>query len=284
MTIKAGVIGWPISHSLSPVLHRYWLRENEIEGEYNALEITPGDFTRERLNRLHSKEKFVGFNITVPHKEAAFAAADDRDLPSVITSASNLVFFSDLRRLSAQNTDWIGFKNSVEEVLGLGSLQKKRTVVLGAGGAARGVVYALAEMGAIVHVLNRTWERADRLVQQIGKNKPGALIYADEWKNWPTRAENTALVVNTTSGGMHGQSHLNLDISKLPANAAVCDIVYRPLETQLLKDAKARGHMTIDGLGMLMHQAVPSFNAFFGKTPQVTPGLRVALVEALAAL
>lgn len=276
MTVKAGIVGWPVTQSLSPVLHGYWLKQLGIEGEMLRVPAQPEDF-RDVIARLRA-EGFAGVNVTVPHKEAAFALADRADAAAKMAGAANLLVFH-AGAIEGRNTDSYGLAESLREHIG--ALGGATVVLLGAGGAARGAVLALENLGAgTIHILNRDAERARNLAIQLGPHVnarlvPGALA---DWKNV---AANAALLVNSTSAGMSGNPPLDLDLEALPPGAAVCDIVYKPLETQLLKDAKARGHKTIDGLGMLMHQAVPSFEAFFGKRPQVDAGLRAALESAL---
>ena len=276
MTVKAGIVGWPVTQSLSPVLHGYWLKQLGIEGEMLRVPARPEDF-RDVIARLRA-EGFAGVNVTVPHKEAAFALADRVDAAAKMAGAANLLVFH-AGAIEGRNTDSYGLAESLRE--NIGALGGASVVLLGAGGAARGAVLALENLGAgTIHILNRDAQRARNLAAQLGPHVnarlvPGALA------DWKSVAANAALLVNSTSAGMSGNPPLDLDLGTLPPGAAVCDIVYKPLETQLLKDAKARGYKTIDGLGMLMHQAVPSFEAFFGKRPQVDAGLRAALESAL---
>ncbi len=276
MTVKAGIVGWPVTQSLSPVLHGYWLKRLGINGEMLRVPAQPDEF-RDVIARLRA-DGFAGVNVTVPHKEAAFALADRVDAAAKMAGAANLLVFH-AGAIEGRNTDSYGLAESLRETIG--ALGGATVVLLGAGGAARGAVLALENLGAgTIHILNRDAQRAKTLAAQLGPHVnarlvPGALA---DWKNV---AGNAALLVNSTSAGMSGNPPLDLDLGALPPGAAVCDIVYKPLETLLLKDAAARGHKTIDGLGMLMHQAVPSFEAFFGKRPQVDAGLRAALESAL---
>ncbi len=276
MTVKAGIVGWPVAQSLSPVLHGYWLRQMGIDGEMLRVPAPPEEF-RDVIARLRA-EGLAGVNVTVPHKETAFALADRVDAAAKIAGAANLLVFH-AGAIEGRNTDSYGLAESLRE--NIGALSGADVVLLGAGGAARGAVLALENLGAgTIHILNRDAERAKNLAAQLGPHVnarlvPGALA---DWKNAAAKA---ALLVNSTSAGMSGSPPLDLDLAALPQKAAVCDIVYKPLETALLKGAAARGHKIIDGLGMLMHQAVPSFEAFFGKRPQVDAGLRAALESAL---
>lgn len=273
----AGIIGWPVSHSLSPLLHGYWLAELGIDGAMVPLAAQASDFTKVIQGvRLAG---FTGVNVTVPHKESAFAIAHRHDAAAAMAGAANLLVFEADGSISARNTDAGGLAASLREKTG--ALDGRTAVLLGTGGAARGAVLALDELGAgTIHILGRNPARAQALAGAMGAHVRAALK-PEALESWPDAARDAALLVNATSAGMKGQPPLALDLSPLPVPAAVCDIVYNPLETALLKDASARGHVTIDGLGMLMHQAVPSFEAFFGTRPQVTDGLRAALVTVL---
>jgi shikimate dehydrogenase len=274
----AGIIGWPVTHSLSPVLHGYWLNQYNIDGAMVPLAAKAEDFTA--VIDGARRAGFKGVNVTVPHKEAAFALANRNDQAALSAGATNLLVFNQ-RGIDGRNTDTYGLAASLEE--NIGGLHGKTVVLLGAGGAARGAILALEMLGAAhIHLLNRDVTRAKNLASSLSSQvkapvAPGGL------QDWGRIAGDAVLVVNSTSAGMGSNPPLALDLSVLPSSAAVCDIVYNPLETQLLKDAAARGLKTIDGLGMLMHQAVPSFEAFFGVKPSVTPGLRDALVKVLRA-
>ncbi len=274
----AGVLGWPVGHSLSPVLQGYWLAEHGIDGVLVPLSAAP-----ENLSAVIDgirKAGFVGVNVTVPNKEAAFAIAHSNDAAAIAAGATNLLVFHD-GRIEGRNTDTYGLYASLEE--SVGKLNGGSVVLLGAGGAARGAILALEQLGAgTIHLLNRDTHRARTLASSLRPQvkapvKPGAL------SDWSAVAKDAVLVVNATAAGMNANPPLAIDIAMLPRGAAVCDMVYSPLQTGLLKDAAARGLKTVDGLGMLMHQAVPSFEAFFGVTPKVTPGLRDALIKALQA-
>jgi shikimate dehydrogenase len=278
MTKRAGIIGWPISHSLSPVLHSYWLKEHDIDGEFVRLPAEPEKFVA-AVERARD-DGFSGLNVTVPHKEAAYRMAETRDKAAEFCGAVNLLVFQPGKRIG-RNTDHEGLQKSLEESLGTGALSGKTAVLLGAGGAARAAILALDEMGAAqIHVLNRHQARAEGLVRDL-ELKAKAKLIPGPFNAFSSVATEVGLLVNTTSAGMRGNEELTFDLSSLPVSAAVCDVVYNPLETTLLQNASKRGHRVIDGLGMLMHQAVPSFEAFFGVRPKVTPGLRVALVQAL---
>jgi shikimate dehydrogenase len=275
----AGVVGWPIRHSLSPLLHGYWLDELKIDGALVPLAIPREGFARTVL--ALRRAGFTGVNVTVPHKEAAFALADVTDAAAEMAGAANLLIFHADGRIEGRNTDTVGLRESLRE--NMESLKDKTVVLLGAGGAARGGLLALDALNAgRIHLLNRSPGKAAQLAMALktavkSDIQPGAL---EDWANVAGHAD---LIVNSTSAGMKGQPPLDLDLTLLRNDAVVLDIVYNPLETPLLKTAKARGLKTIDGLGMLMHQAAPSFEAFFGVRPKVTPGLRAHLEKALHA-
>ena len=272
----AGIIGWPVSHSLSPVLHGHWLAEYGIDGAMVPLAAGREDFTA--VIDGARRAGFRGVNVTVPHKEAAFALAHRLDDAARAAGAANLLIFRE-DGIEGRNTDALGLAESLRE--SIGALDGKNVVLLGAGGAARGAILSLEMLGAgKIHLLNRDAHRAKTLAGSLSRQvrsavEPGALT------DWQTVAGDAALVVNSTSAGMGTIPPLDVDLSLLPKDAAVCDIVYNPPQTRLLKDAATRGHRTIDGLGMLMHQAAPSFEAFFGVRPKVTPALRAALEKVL---
>jgi shikimate dehydrogenase len=278
-TKLAGVIGFPVAHSLSPRLHGFWLREHGIDGAFIPLPAKREDFSQ-IVNSLR-KLGFAGLSVTVPHKEAAFAIAHDLDEAAVIAGAVNLMIFKD-GRIEGRNTDALGLAASLVEQLGKDALAGKDVVLLGAGGAARACVVALANLGAKrISILNRNPARAEALVRSL-EGKVSAQLAPSLLSGWGKVAGNAALALNATSAGMSGAPGLEISLDALPKSAAVCDIVYNPLETPLLKAARARGLRTIDGLGMLMHQAVAAFAAFYGVTPKVTPALRAELEKALS--
>lgn len=272
---KAGIVGWPVAHSLSPLLHGHWLAEHRIDGMFVPLAVPREDFAS--VLKTLRFTGFTGVNVTVPHKEAAFALCHEVDDAARAAGAANLLVFQN-DRIIGRNTDASGLQASLTESLGANAVNGKAAVVLGAGGAARAVVLALANLGAVeIRIVNRDRHRAETLASNMKPFVKGALAVSA----WPSAAEDAALLVNATSAGMHGNPPLDISLEALPQTAAVCDIVYNPLETDLLKLAKTRGHKTVDGLGMLMHQAVPSFEAFFGVKPNVTPALRALLENAL---
>ena len=268
----AGVLGWPVRHSLSPPLHRHWLQRYGLAGSYEKLPVPPELF--EDYVRALVVHGYVGANVTLPHKEAALSLCDDLDAAARAIGAVNTLVFRD-GRIAGSNSDGFGFLENLRQALPHWDFTKGPAVVLGAGGAARAVVYALRSAGAPeIRVLNRTLSRAERLVADLG----GSAV-AMSWS--PSALRDAALLVNTTSLGMAGQPVLDLDLAPLSVAAAVTDIVYRPLETDLLRRASAAGHPTVDGLGMLLHQARPGFKAWFGCRPTVDAELRTTIVSNL---
>ncbi len=275
----AGVAGWPIAHSLSPRLHGFWLAQYGIDGAFVPLAIRREDFAV-AVNGLR-RAGFAGMNVTLPHKEAAFAISHVLDSRALAAGAVNLLLFHEDGRIEGRNTDATGLAAHLADGLGEDALRGASAVLLGSGGAARAGVIALDALGvAEIRILARNAAKAQTMAASLAPFV-AAKLSVQEWAAWPAAAAGAALLLNTTSAGMKGAAALDLPLEPLPAGAAVCDIVYNPLETDLLKRARARGHVTVDGLGMLMHQAVPAFEAFFGVKPQVTPALRAYLEEAL---
>jgi len=278
-TKLAGVIGYPVAHSLSPRLHGFWLKESGIDGAFVPLAARREDFSQ-IVNSL-GKLGFAGVSVTVPHKEAAFAICHDLDEPARIAGAVNLLVFKGAR-LEGRNTDASGLAASLVEQLGKDALKAKHAVLLGAGGAARACVLALAGLGVKrISILNRDAARAEALARAL-EGKVSSQLVPAMLSDWGKLAGDAALAINATAAGTSGAPSLDIALDALPKSAAVCDIVYSPLETPLLKQAHAKGRKTIDGLGMLMHQAVPAFAAFYGATPKVTPALRAELEKALS--
>lgn len=270
--IRAGVMGWPVDHSLSPKVHGFWLRQYGINGDYIRIPVKPEDFS-EKVRSLRI-DGFVGCNITVPHKEAALVAVDELDPQAVRIGAVNTIQVRDDGTLYGFNTDGFGFLENLNHGHPGFDVTKGPVMVLGAGGAARAVVVTLLDAGAPeVRLCNRTRERAEHLASDLnalGLNN----IVVENWQDRNAALSEVALLVNTTTLGMHGQHPLALDLDALPKDALVTDIVYTPLETDLLKRAKARGNPVVDGLGMLLHQARPGFAAWFGPLPEVSDELR----------
>jgi shikimate dehydrogenase len=272
---RACVIGWPIAHSRSPLIHNYWLKTYAIDGAYTKEAVRPEDVAT-FLESL-AERGLVGCNVTVPHKEAAFAAADETDASARAVGAANTLWLAG-GKLCATNTDTYGYMTS----LGLAAPGWERrdapVCILGAGGAARAIVHGFLEAGVgEVRVFNRTRARAEALAQQLGPR-----VTVCDWAERTSRARDAAVLVNTTSIGLGGAGALDIDLSRFNADCVVSDIVYVPLETQLLAQARARGLRTVDGLGMLLHQAVPGFERWFGVHPEVTRELRDLLVADIA--
>jgi shikimate dehydrogenase len=263
----AGVMGWPVDHSLSPRLHGYWLCQYGINGAYIPLPVHPYAFAT--AIRSLADLGFRGVNVTVPHKQAALAACDEVDASARRIGAVNTVVFTD-GRLLGSNSDAYGFLENIYQDAPDWAAGSGPAVVLGAGGAARAVVAALVDAGVPqVRVCNRSAARAEALCREIGG--PSAAV---PWGRRAAVLGDAVLLVNATSLGLRGQAPLDLDLAHLPQTALVNDLVYTPLETPLLAAARARGNRVVDGLGMLLHQARPGFAAWFGVSPEVTPDLR----------
>lgn len=276
MTRHAAIIGHPVAHSRSPLIHGYWLRQHGIDGDYGRLDVAPAEI--EAFLADFPASGLIGANVTVPHKEAAFRAARERDPVALALGAVNTLWLEN-GTLHGANTDVHGFLANLDAAEPEWARALGEAVVLGAGGAARAVVYGLLSRGIDrVVVANRTLARAEALRDQFGPR-----VLPVDWRDLAGRLTGCRLLVNTTSLGMKGQPPLDLDLSALSPDALVSDIVYVPLETPLLKVAKARGLKTVDGLDMLLHQAVPGFERWFGVRPQVTPELRALAIADLAA-
>ena len=270
--IRAGVMGWPVAHSLSPRLHGYWLARHGIDGRYDALEVAP-DRLAERLAEL-ADEGIAGVNLTLPHKQAALGLMASLSPAAQIIGAVNTVVVGDDGALAGDNTDAFGFMENLRDGAPRWSAASGPAVIIGAGGAARAVCHGLLEAGAPeLRIVNRTPARAESLAAMDHRR-----IKALPWAARAETLEGAALLVNTTTLGMAGQPALDLDLAALPPEALVTDIVYAPLETPLLAAAGRRGNPVVDGLGMLLHQARPGFAAWFGVMPEVTPDLRAHVV------
>jgi shikimate dehydrogenase len=266
----ACLIGWPAAHSRSPLIHHYWLRTLGIEGGY-VIEAVPPDDLRDFVLRL-SLRGFVGANVTIPHKENVLELSTPDERARAV-GAANTLWFAD-GELRSTNTDVEGFISNLD-ASAPGWDKTDEALVLGAGGSSRAVVFGLIERGIRrVHLVNRTLARAQVLAERFGD-----AVQPATWEQVSELLPRAKLLVNTTSLGMHGQGALEVDVGKLPEEAVVADLVYVPLETELLKAAKARGLRSADGLGMLLHQAVRGFELWFGPRPQVTSELR-EIVEA----
>jgi shikimate dehydrogenase len=270
--IRAGVIGWPVSHSRSPLIHGYWLKRHGIDGRYDRHPVKPEDVAQ--FLRSMREDGFAGCNVTLPHKEAAFAALDEARPAARAAAAANTLWYEN-GRLIGDNSDSGGFIDNLRASVPTLALDGGIVSVLGAGGAARAIAFALLEAGASeVRIFNRTRARADALAQYFG-----ARVKAFQWDERAARSREVALLVNTTSLGMKGGEPLDMDVSAVAPACVVADIVYVPLVTPLLAAAQACGLTTVDGLGMLLHQAVLGFEKWFGVRPEVTEELRAVLVR-----
>jgi shikimate dehydrogenase len=264
------VVGWPVAHSRSPLIHNYWLKRYGIAGEYRREAVPPQEFV-DFVGSLAARG-YVGANVTVPHKEAALAVSRPDERAHAAGAANTL--WLDGGVLRSTNTDVEGFLDNLDAAAPQWDRGLESAVVLGAGGAARGVVYGLIERGVgRVVVVNRTRHRAEILRQRFADR-----VHLADWGDAAVLAD-AGLMVNATTLGMAGQPPSPIDVAHLPAHAVIADLVYVPLLTPLLRAARARGLRTADGLGMLLHQAVRGFALWFGRTPEVTPELR-SLVEA----
>jgi len=277
---RTGVLGWPVDHSLSPRVHGFWLQHADIKGEYLRVAVKPENF--ETTLRNLQINNFIGCNITVPYKEIALTIVDEVHSLAQRIGAINTVVVRKNGSLYGFNTDGFGFLENLRAKFINFKATKGPACVLGAGGAARAVVAALLDAGAPeVRILNRTQERAERLAEDLSGLGSG-IITVNDWKTRADHLEGAALLVNTTTLGMTGQSPLTLDLSALPLDTLVTDIVYTPLQTDLLARAQARGNPVVDGLGMLLHQARPGFKAWFGFEPDVSAALRAYVLEFLS--
>lgn len=274
MTRRAFVIGHPIAHSRSPMLHGYWLAQHGIDATYERRDVAPaalGSFIAE-----FRVAGFVGCNVTVPHKTAIVAHLDRLDPAAEAIGAVNTLWWEG-EALVGGNTDVPGFLANLDEQVPGWDQPGARAVMLGAGGAARAAIVALRQRGLRVAVVNRSRAGAAVLAQRFGT---GVADHA--WEDLPALLPGADLLVNATSLGMKGQPPLDLDLALLPTHGIVHDVVYIPLQTRLLADAAALGLRTVDGLGMLLHQAAPAFARWFATAPEVTAELRALLTRDIA--
>lgn len=269
----AGVIGHPIAHSKSPQLHGHWLRKYAIKGHYVPLDIAPEDL--ERVVRILPTLGFVGVNVTIPHKEAVLKLADlVTDRAKLIGAANTLVFRKD-GKIHADNTDGYGFVQNLVQHAPKWNPKGGPALILGAGGAARAVIASLVDIGvAEIRLTNRTEERAQQLRDEFGKT-----IKVIDWVQAGNAMEDALTVVNTTSLGMVGKPEMRVPLDGLKPGMVVSDLVYAPLQTKLLRAATEAGATPVDGLGMLLHQAVPAFERWFGVRPEVDDELRAAVLR-----
>ncbi|WP_374369547.1 shikimate dehydrogenase [Dongia sp.] len=267
-TQVAGVFGWPINHSRSPRLHGYWLRKYGIDGAYLPFSTRPEHLV-EAIRAL-PKLGFRGGNVTLPHKERACDAVDDLSPVARRIGAVNTLIVREDGSILGDNTDGFGFLAHLKASAPSWRADNGKAVILGAGGAARGIIVALQEAGVKqIVIANRTTARAEALAADLGGD-----IAVIDWSDRAKVLRDAGILVNTTQLGMNGQPPLEIDLTHLPTQAVVDDIVYVPLETALLAQARARGNAVVDGIGMLLHQARPGFKAWFGKEPEVDAKLR----------
>jgi shikimate dehydrogenase len=272
----AGVMGWPVMHSRSPMMHNYWMRQTGLNGTYVPLAIKPGS-VEAALRGLHPL-RFSGVNVTIPHKLNAMRVVDDLDPIARKIGAVSCIHVRDDGSLFGTNNDWRGFLGNLRETCPDWQPASGPATVIGAGGGARAVCHGLLDAGvAEIRLVNRTKAHAETVAAAIG----GPITCVD----WAERTESllgVALVVNTTSCGMVGQPPLDLSLDALPSDAIATDIVYAPLQTPFLAAAAARGNRTCAGLGMLLHQGPPAWKLWFGLEPEVTEDLRRMLAESLS--
>ena len=270
----AGVIGNPISHSRSPLLHGLWLEHYGIDGALVPLQVKADDLTD--VIKTLPKLGLVGTCVTIPHKEAVMGLVDELDPTARSIGAVNVTTVEQGGRLVGQNTDAFGFIENIKDRSGWAPTNRPASI-LGAGGAARAVLYGLSEAGVgSIRLVNRTRQKAETLARDLSPHI-SAQIEIWDWQDRAKSCEGAGLLVNTTSLGMTGQPGLDMALDHLPQEALVTDIVYTPLLTPLLLRAQDRGHPIVDGLGMLIHQARPAFQKWFGRDPEVTADIRAAL-------
>jgi shikimate dehydrogenase len=270
----AGVLGSPVAHSRSPALHGYWLRKYGLRGHYVPLEVSQADL--EDVLRAMPRMGFVGANVTIPHKETALRLADVVSDRAALIGAANTLIFRPDGKIHADNTDGYGFLENLRQGVPGWRADAGPCAVLGAGGAARAVVASLIEAGAEeIRLTNRTRNRAEALRTEFGTK-----VVVHDWVQAGNAIEGAATVVNTTSLGMEGKSEFRVPVDGLSPDAVVTDLVYAPLDTALLVRAREIGCRTVDGLGMLLHQAVPGFERWFGVKPEVDEALRKAVLSA----
>jgi shikimate dehydrogenase len=274
---RACVIGWPVEHSRSPLIHRYWLKHYGIDGDYVKEAVRPEELAR-FLGSLGARG-YAGANVTLPHKEAALRAAESADEAAMAIGAANTLWFDPDGTLHASNTDAYGFMTNLEAEAPDWNAGRRPVMLLGAGGAARAILHGLLAAGVSrILLANRTRDRAEDLAEAFGE-----AVEMVDWADRNRALQGCGLLVNATSLGMTGKEALDVDLAALPNDAVVADIVYSPLETDLLAAARARGNRVVDGLGMLLHQAVPGFERWFGVRPEVTPELRAHVAASLGA-
>jgi shikimate dehydrogenase len=279
-TKLAGVIGWPIAQSRSPLIHNHWLQRHKIDGVYFAMEVKPENL-RDAVYGLRALG-YRGVNVTLPHKEKILDYMDRLDEAAHRAQAVNTVVFGEDGRIEGRNTDGYGFMENLRAAAPGWQAKAAPATVIGAGGAAKAVVATLIAAGVPeIRVVNRTRARSLELVSGFKKSIAGTNTHVQSvaWNEAALALADIGLLVNASSAGMNGKDDLDIPLDLLPKGAPVNDIITTPLETGLLRDAKARGYRTVDGLGMLLHQARPGFAAWFGVTPEVDADLRRAVAK-----
>ena len=271
----AGVMGWPVAHSRSPAIHNHWIRQYNLNGAYGLFPVEPGNV--ETAIRGIRALGLAGCNITIPHKVEAMAYMDWVDPLAKRMGAINTIVVNPDGALHGFNHDGFGYLKSLHEAQPNWRADTGPIVILGAGGAARAIVVCLIDAGATeIRILNRSPDKAKELAAEFDKQ-----VTALDWSERHDALTDAALLINTTNQGMHGQPALDIELTQLPITALVSDAIYVPLETPLLSAARARGNTTVNGLGMLLHQARPAFNAWFGVMPEVSTELRNAIIDTL---
>ena len=271
----AGVMGWPVAHSRSPLIHNHWIEEHALRGAYVLLPVQPENLAQ-ALRALPALG-FAGCNLTIPHKVAAMSMVDRVDSLAQRIGAVNTVVIESDGSLTGRNTDAFGFIQSLYDAQPNWRANQGSAMVIGAGGAARAVIAGLLDAGVpAIRLTNRSPEKAYALAQEFG-----SAIETVAWEARHAALDGISLLVNTTNQGMHGEPALDLRLDALPTDALVADIIYIPLETPLLAAARVRGNPTVNGLGMLLNQARPAFEAWFGVNPRITPHLMQKILATL---
>lgn len=274
---RAFVIGHPISHSKSPILHRHWLQKYDLGGTYEAVDVEPADLVA--FTNAIKSGAFIGGNVTIPHKEAVMALCEKLSATATQIGAVNTLWMQN-GQLHGDNTDKYGFLANLDQQLPEWDVQNSVAIVLGAGGAARAILVGLIERGyQTIYVLNRTAERALRLCAELNTVFQTKIFSPTTLHDFNKLAPNADLIVNASSIGMNNTKFEHVDPTRAPKHAIITDIIYTPLETPLLADARRAGLRTIDGVGMLLHQAVPGFERWFGLRPRVTQQLRDKILD-----
>jgi len=272
----AGVMGWPVMHSRSPMMHNYWMEQQGLAGTYVPLAIEPGKIGP-ALRAMHPLG-FAGCNLTIPHKQDAMEIVDEVDEVAKKIGAISCVVVRDDGSLFGTNNDWLGFLGNLKEFHPDWRADAGPVTVIGAGGGSRAVCYALLDQGVTeIRLVNRTRERAEKLAEEFG-----GPIAVHPWEERHDALDGVAMAVNVTSQGMQGETALDIQLDALPVDAIAADIIYIPLETPFLAAARARGNPTLNGVGMLLHQGPPAWKRWFGVEPQVTPDLRAEMEKSIS--